>query len=93
MVSSIGGIILIGMALVYFAFKLRVIYWVARDPQSAGGVPTLDTVIFPPIFCTLGAWFLADATAASFWQYLSLWLVVTLFAVGCVIITSRLGRR
>lgn len=97
MVSLIGGLAILAAGLAYFAFKARVVYWVAREPENAGGVPTLDVVIFPPLFCTFGAWFAAGPAGAAVglpgWGYVGLWLVLIVAAVGGLTAASCLGAR
>lgn len=97
MVSLIGGLAILAAGLAYFAFKARVVYWVAREPENAGGVPTLDAVIVPPLFCTFGAWFAAGPDGAGIglpaWGYVGLWLALTVAAVVGLAAASRLGAR
>ena len=97
MVSLIGGLAILAAGLAYFAFKARIVYWVAREPENAGGVPTLDAVIFPPLFCTLGAWFAAGPDGAGIgfpgWGFVGLWLALVVAAFGGLAAASRLGVR
>ena len=95
MVSLIGGIVILVAALAHYAIKLRIAYWVAREPENAGGVPTLDAVVFPPAFAAFGLWLASGAAsgAPSAWAYVGLWLVLILAALGGAAAASRLGAR
>ena len=91
MVPVVGGSILIAGGILYFTVKLHVIYWVAREPVSAGGAPTLDVIVFPPIAVVLGIAFMAPDRPV--WIYVSIWLMLIAAAVVGFLLASRLGSR
>ena len=82
---------LIAGGIVYCAVKLRLIYWVARAPINAGGVPTLDTIVFPPIAVVFGIAFIAPVQ--PFWIYMTIWLALFAAAIAGFFLASRLGSR
>ena len=91
MVPVVGGGILVAGALIYFAVKLKVVYWVARDPANAGGVPTVDGIVFPPIVTAIGVSFIAPGQPA--WVYIIVWLSSIAVAVVGFLLAFRLGSR
>ncbi|MFQ5774932.1 MAG: hypothetical protein ACE5GS_10465 [Kiloniellaceae bacterium] len=96
MVSLIFGIAFVAASLFYFALKLHVAYGVGFSPESAGGVPTLDGVLFPPAFCAWGICFGAGATEAtrlSIWVCGAIWLFLTLAAAVAMSAAAAAGRR
>lgn len=75
--KSLGWLLCIGGCLI-FLFKLFVAFTARRKAHSKG-VPTLDAVIFPPIFITVGIIFLtAPDSRLSFWWYCLMWLFGTI---------------
>ncbi len=83
MVLVIGGGVLMGAAVLYLGFKLHIVFQISGEPLSHGGVPTLDGIIFPPIFFTWGLSFFgegSDFLAMPTWGYWILWIVLTLLA-------------
>ena len=80
-------------ALFIFGFKACITFDVARDPSSGGGVPTLDGVIFPPIFAAWGIYFVRCLPhQGRVWPaYLLLWLFLTLLASAIFALASRAG--
>ncbi len=83
MVLVIGGGVLMVASVLYFGFKLHIVFQISREPLSHGGVPTLDGIIFPPIFFTWGLSFFgegSDFLAMPTWGYWILWIVLTLLA-------------
>jgi uncharacterized membrane protein YhaH (DUF805 family) len=80
MIITILGWVLCSFAIIVFAFKLLVVHGEASDPQGGGGAPTLDGVIFPPIFLAVGLGLL-DRRYSDFslpgWSYVCIWLVGT----------------
>ena len=96
MILMVGGTVLVAASLFYLGFKLHIAYSVAKSPESAGGVPTLDGVIFPPIFCTWGVWFIASEVEQlhmSGWGALAIWLILTAIAFVGMIGATSAGRR
>ena len=96
MMVLIGGILLIAASLCYLAIKLRVAYSVGECPENAGGVPTLDGVIFPPAFGAWGIWFAAqevDELRVSTWIAVAIWLVLTAAAAAAMSAATAAGRR
>ncbi len=84
MVALIGGGALVVASILYLALKLVVSYHLGASPETSGGVPTLDAVIFPPIFGTYGAWLATrelNGVGLTFWGAAALWLGLT-FVVG-----------
>lgn len=80
MFITILGILLCFLAIIVFGFKLMVLYGEAKDPQGGGGAPTLDGVIFPPIFFAFGLGAIGrrypDYLLPT-WGYVCIWLVGT----------------
>ena len=96
MILLIGGTALVAASLFYLAFKLRVAYSVGESPENAGGVPTLDGVLFPPAFCAHGVWLIAiewDELRVSGWIAVVIWLVLTAAAVAAMSAATAAGRR
>ena len=87
---------LVAASLFYLAFKLRIAYSVGAEPENAGGVPTLDGVIFPPAFFAWGIWFAGrevDELRMSAWIAVAIWLVLTVAAAAAMIAAVAAGRR
>ncbi len=83
MILLAGGTLLVAASLLYLAFKLRVAYGVGAEPENAGGLPTLDGVIFPPVVCACGVWLVAgemDELRVSAWIAVAIWLLLTVAA-------------
>jgi hypothetical protein len=80
MIIAILGWVMCSLAIVVFAFKLLVLYGAASDSQGGGGAPTLDGVIFPPIFLSAGLGLLdmrySDLSLPG-WSYVCIWIVGT----------------
>ena len=96
MIVLAGGILLVAASLFYLAVKLRVAYSVGAEPENAGGVPTLDGVIFPPVVCAWGVWFIAsdmDEFQVSAWTGVAIWLILTVVAAAAMAATAAAGRR
>lgn len=96
MIPLVGGTLLVAASLLYLAFKLRVAYGVGAEPENAGGVPTLDGVIFPPVFCAWGVWFIASETdelRVSAWIAVAIWLLLTVAAAVAMGAATAAGRR
>ncbi len=96
MALVIGGGILMVAAFLYFGFKLRIVFQISREPSSQGGVPTLDGIIFPPIFFTWGLSFVAKGSALlamPTWGYWVLWIVITLLAYLSFMIVQAIGSK
>lgn len=96
MIGLIVGIAFMALSLLYFAIKLQVAYWLGAEPESGGGVPTLDAIIFPPMFFSGGLWFAAnggDETRLSIWTCLGVWVLLTLFSAIGMNAATALGRR
>ena len=91
MVPVIGGSILIAGGIVYFTVKLWVVYWVAREPINAGGVPTLDAIIVPPIAVVFGIAFISPGQPV--WIYVPIWFALIAVATAGFFLASRLGSR
>jgi hypothetical protein len=87
------GFALIGIAVVWFCFKLYVSY------SSAGGtdfeLPIYDGAIYPPILGTVGLHLVLRAYSASWplWGYLALWLGSTALAALALRGMIELGDR
>lgn len=95
MIVLVVGTLLIAALLLYLAFKLRVAYDVGAEPENAGGVPTLDGVIFPPAFCAWGLWLAAsdmDEFRVSAWIALAIWLLLTVAAAAAMSAAAAAGR-
>lgn len=96
MILLVGGTVLIAASFFYLAFKLHVAYSVGLEPENAGGVPTLDGVIFPPAFCTWGVWLIAsevDELRMSAWTATAIWLLLTVAAVVAMSAATAVARR
>lgn len=96
MILLLGGTALVTASLLYLAFKLRVAYSVGVEPENAGGVPTLDGVLFPPAFCAWGVWFIAsemDELRVSAWTAAAIWLLLTVAAAVAMSAATAAGRR
>ena len=96
MIFLVGGTAFVAASLFYLAFKLRVAYSVGEIPENAGGVPTLDGVIFPPVICAWGVWFIAsemDELRVSAWIAVAIWLVLTAAAAAAMSAATAAGRR
>ena len=96
MIGLVGGTVFVAASLFYLAFKLHLAYGVGAEPENAGGVPTLDGVIFPPIFCAWGVWFIASETdelRVSAWIAVAIWLVLTAAAAAAMSAATAAGRR
>lgn len=96
MIILTGGTLLVAASLFYLAVKLRVAYAVGAEPENAGGVPTLDGVIFPPVVCAWGVWFIAsdmDEFRVSAWTAVTIWLVLTVVAAAAMSAAAAAGRR
>ena len=81
-VLTVLGVASILLAGTWFAFKLYIAYVAARRPGEAGGVPTLDGALFPPVPLVLGLWVLRSAHPD--WPHLDLfilWIVATVLGV------------
>ena len=87
----IAGTGLIALSVVYLAVKLRVVYWIARDPGSAGGVPTLDALFVPPAFVTIGVVFVLDGM--SVWAGMGIWATSVVVSLLSMWVASILGSR
>ena len=78
-----------------FLLKMNVIWSAGRCPHGGGGVPTLDFVIFYPVFLTFGiATMLASIGAVPFRYFIPV-LYVGLLALTLFIhwLFDRLGAR
>jgi hypothetical protein len=77
MIITIVGWVLCSFGVIVFAFKLAVVHGEASDPQGGGGAPTLDGVIFPPIFLAVGSALLGrrypDYSMPT-WAYVCIWI-------------------
>ena len=96
MIVLAGGILLVAASLFFLAFKLRIAYSVGAEPENAGGVPTLDGVIFPPVLCAWGIWFAVrevDELRISVWIAMAIWLVLTVAAAVAMSAATAAGRR
>lgn len=96
MILLVGGTVLIAASLFYLAFKLRIAYSVGESPENAGGVPTLDGVLFPPAFCVWGAWLIAsemNELRLSAWIAVAIWLLLTVAAAVAMSAATAAGRR
>ena len=96
MVVLAGGTLLVAASLLHLAFKIRVAYDVGAEPENAGGVPTLDGVIFPPAFCAWGLWFAAsdmDEFRVSAWTAVAIWSVLITAAAAAMSAAAAAGRR
>ncbi len=95
MIFLVGGTALVAASLFYLAFKLRVAYGVGAEPENAGGVPTLDGVIFPPAFCAWGLWLAAsdmDEFRVRAWIAVAIWLLLTVAAAAAMSAAAAAGR-
>ena len=96
MIGLVGGILFIAASLLFLTIKLRVAYSVGENPESAGGVPTLDGVLFPPAVCAYGVWFMAsdlDEFRVSAWIAVAIWLVLVGVAAVAMSAATAAGRR
>ncbi len=96
MILMVFGTVLVAAALYYLAIKLRVAYSVGEIPENAGGVPTLDGVLFPPAFCAHGVWLIAsemDEVRVSAWIAVAIWLLLTVAAAVAMSMATTAGRR
>ena len=77
MIITLLGWVLCSFAVVVFVFKLLVLHGEASDPQGGGGAPTLDGVIFPPVFMGVGLAILGrrypDYSMPT-WAYVCIWI-------------------
>jgi len=79
------------LGLLYGVFKCFIVYDVAKEPLSSGGVPTLDGVIFPPIFITIGL--SVVIRLHPFWWCLVIWLLLMIFFGVSHWVLTRIGER
>ncbi len=96
MILLVGGTVLVAASLFYLAFKLSVAYSVGESPESSGGVPTLDGVLFPPAFFAWGVWLIAsemDELRVSAWIAVAIWLLLTVAAAVAMSAATAAGRR
>jgi hypothetical protein len=78
----------------YFAFKMYVVYDVASDlSYGGGGVPTLDAVIFPPLFGVGSLYFIrfSGHDTWGWWRYVLAWVVLTVLASLVFALVDRIG--
>lgn len=94
-VIHVIGWVFIALAALMFAFKNYVVYDVARCPLGGGGVPTLDALIFPPVFATVGIWMTRASRSDSWrwWMYAVVWLCVLVVACLVFAAVDRCGTR
>ena len=90
-----AGLVLIGVALLIFVFKLHVSY--TSHGGTQGMVPVLDGAIFPPPIATFGLSLWLKAAHISLWgswlSYVLIWLVTTALAAWAIIAIGKLGDR
>jgi hypothetical protein len=94
MLITIFGFVLIVLSVIWFVFKLYVAVNAARCPLGAGGVPTFDGVIFPPVALALGL--RITGMGHPDWPRPSLvlvWLSATIFAFAVHFGIARFIRR
>jgi hypothetical protein len=87
------GWILVSMSVVYFLFKMFMVFDMERDPGSGGGAPVFDGVIFPPICGTFGVSFIRTSPHQNwgFPAYALLWLLLTMAAILIFALADRVG--
>jgi hypothetical protein len=83
------GVGMIAFGIAYLVIKLRVVYWVARDPGSAGGVPTLDTLVVPPASITIAVVFALDGLPVRIGM--AIWAGSVIAALICMWLATHLG--
>lgn len=96
MIGLIAGIAFMAISLLYMGLKLQVAYWLGAEPESGGGVPTLDAILFPSAIFAWGLWFAAnggDETRLSVWVGLGVWVVAMLLAVIGMNAATAIGRQ
>ena len=85
-----AGCAVIGIALVWFGFKVSIACASARRPLEAGGVPTLDGALFPPLALAVGVGLLEAGRPA---RALTVWIAATAVALIVHLAIARLVPR
>ncbi len=84
----LGYILLVGGAL-FGLVKFYVVYDVARNSHNSGGVPTIDGLIFPPIFITAGICNIVKLPAE--WWGVLIWLGITVAFTAIYYLLDYIG--
>jgi len=85
------GYAMIGVAAIWFLYKLYVSY------TSAGGtdfaMPVFDAAMYPPILVAIGFYLVLGAYAVdwSVWIYIGIWFGSTVLAVATIKLAEFLG--
>jgi len=90
-----AGLVLIGIALFIFVFKLYVSY--TSHGGAQGMVPVLDGAIYPPPIATFGLSLWFKAAHINLWggwlPYVLIWFVITALAAKAIIAIGNLGEK
>lgn len=87
------GFAMIGVATIWFLYKLYISY------TSAGGtdfaMPVFDAALYPPILCAVGLYLVLKAYEVtwSVWIYVGIWFGSTVLAVAIIKLAEHLGDR
>lgn len=95
MIPIIIASILLLLGTFHFIIKLGVWYETAKCPYGGGGAPSLDGIIFPPIFLAFGTNTLLKELFDIKLGYMAflLWLLLTVLTVKAMTYMEKKGRQ
>ena len=88
---TIVGSILLGVAAIWFLYKLYLSY------TSSGGtdlmLPVYDAAMYPPVMAAFGSYWVLGALGFDWpwWAFLLIWLVLAGLAAGAIRLAEELG--